>query len=45
MDSESGGGAGTAIMEAKMEQQLAEIFHDTLFQVFLYVSKAYDLLD
>ena len=38
-------GAGKAIMEAKMEQQIAGIVHKPLFQVFLDVRKAYDLLD
>ena len=33
-------GTSTAIMEAKMEQQLARIVHKPLFQVFLDVRKA-----
>ena len=32
-------------MEAKLEQQLVEIFHDPLFQVLIDVQKAYDSLD
>ena len=30
---------GTAIMEEKMEQQLAGIFHEKLLQVFIDVKK------
>ena len=37
------GGGGT--LEAKMYQQLAGISHKPLFQFFLDVQKAYDLLD
>ena len=33
---------GTAIMESKLEQLLAGIFHEPLFQVFLDVRKAYN---
>ena len=40
-----GRGTWAAIMEAKLEQQLAGIFHDPLFQVFLEVRKAYNSLD
>ena len=40
-----GRGRGTAIMEAKLEQQLARIVHEPFFQVFLDVKKAYDSLD
>ena len=40
-----GRGTGTVIMKAKLEQQLAWIFHKPLFQVFLDVSKSYDPLD
>ena len=40
-----GRGAGTEIMEAKLEQQLAGIIHETFFQVFLDVRKAYFSLD
>ena len=43
--SDRGGGAGTEIIEAKLEQQLAVIVHGPLFQVFLDVRKAYDSLD
>ena len=35
-----GRGTGTAIMEAKLEQHLAGIVHEPLFQVFLNVRKA-----
>ena len=41
---QGGGGAGTAIMEAKLEQQLAWIERDPLLQVFLNIRKAYDSL-
>ena len=37
---QQGRGTGTAIMEAKMEQQLAGIFQEPLFQVFIYVRKS-----
>ena len=40
-----GRSTGTAIMEAKLEQQLAGIVHNPLFQVFLHVKKSYDSLD
>ena len=40
-----GRGTGTAIMEAKLEQQLAGIVHEPLFQIFIYVKKSYDSLD
>ena len=40
-----GRGTGTAIMEAKLEQQLSGIVHDPLFWVFINVRKAYDSLD
>ena len=40
-----GRGTGTAIVEAKLEQQLAGIVQETLFQVFLEVRKACDSLD
>ena len=46
MDSDrGGGGAGTAIMEAKLEQKLTGIVHEPLFQFFLDVRKAYDSLE
>ena len=32
-------------MESKLSQKLAGIVHKPLFQVFLYVQKAYDSLD
>ena len=32
-------------MEAKLDQQLAVIFHEPLLQVFLGVRKAYDLMN
>ena len=38
-------GTGTAIMESKLEQQLAGIFHEPLFQVLLDVRKDYNSLD
>ena len=38
-------GAGAATSEAKLAQKLAILAHDPLFQVFLYVYKAYDSLD
>ena len=34
----------TAMLEAKLDQQLAGISHDTIFQVFIYVRKAYESL-
>ena len=34
--------AGTATLESKLAQQLAGISHETLFQVFVDVQKAYD---
>ena len=40
-----GTGTATSIMETKLEQQLAGLAHEPLFQVFLGVRKAYDLLD
>ena len=40
-----GRGAGTAIIEAKLEQQLAGIVHEPLFQIFIDVRKAYASLD
>ena len=36
-----GQGAGMDTLEANLEQQPAELAHDPLFQVFLYVRKAY----
>ena len=38
-------GRGTGAIEAKLAQQLAGITHEPIFRVFLYVRKAYDLLD
>jgi len=38
-------GKGTAIIEAKLLQQLAAINQVTLFEVFLDLKKAYDMLD
>ena len=43
--SREGRGTGTVTMETKLEQQLAGIANEPLFQVFLGVRKAYDLLD
>ena len=40
-----GRGVGTAIMEAKLVQQLAEIVHEPILQVFIDMRKAYDSLD
>ena len=40
-----GRGTATAIMEENLDQQLAGLCHDPLFQVFLDVQKAYDSLD
>ena len=40
-----GSGTDTETLDAKMAQQLAGIAHDPLFQVFLYVQKAYNYLD
>ena len=37
-------GKGTSTLEAKLAQQLAGLAHDTLFQVFLDVCKAYNPL-
>ena len=37
-----GRGAGKAILESKLEQQLAGIVHETLFQIFVDVRDAYD---
>ena len=38
-------GVGTAIMEAKMEQQIVGIVHEPLFQILLDIRKAYNSLD
>lgn len=38
-------GTGTAIIEAKLQQELASIRSQPLFQVFLDLKKAYDTLD
>ena len=35
----------TATVDAKLAQKLAGIAHDLLFQVFVYVQKAYGFLD
>ena len=40
-----GGVVGTNTLEAKLDQQLAVIFHEPLLQVFLGVRKAYDLMN
>ena len=40
-----GMGMETATLKAKLDQQLAGLAHDPLFQVFLDVRKAYDSLD
>ena len=41
----AGRGTGIATLEAKLFQKLAGVSHKPLFQVFLYVRKAYDSLD
>ena len=41
----TGRGAGTAIIEANISQQLVGIAHEPLFQVFLDLQRAYYLLD
>jgi hypothetical protein len=38
-------GTGTAILEAKLAQELAAIENDPLFVVFLDLQKAYDTVD
>ena len=43
--SREGIGMETKTLEANLEQQLTGIVHEPLFQVFLYVHKAYDSLD
>ena len=40
-----GRGTGTAIIEDKLDQQLAGIVHKSLFQVYIDVMKAYYSLD
>ena len=40
-----GRGTETATLEENLSQQLAGIFHKTLFQVFLDAQKAYNVLD
>ena len=40
-----GRGAVISIMEAKPEKQLAGVFHEPIFQVFLDFRKAYNSLD
>ena len=40
----TGRGTGTATLEANMDQKLAGLAHEPLFQVFLYVQKAYEFL-
>ena len=40
-----GQGIGTATLDAKLEQQLAGIAHEPLFQLLLDVCKAYDSMD
>ena len=42
---QQGRGKGTAIMEAKLEQQISGRVHEPLFQVFIDVRKSYDSLD
>ena len=41
----SGRGTGTATLESKLDQNLAGLVNKPLFQVFLYVWNAYDLVD
>ena len=38
-------GTGTAIMELKLAQELASVYQDNLFLVFLNLSKMYNNLD
>jgi hypothetical protein len=38
-------GTGTAMIEAKLQQELASINQQPLFQVYLDLKKAYDSLD
>ncbi len=38
-------GTGTAIMEAKLQQQLAWVEQEPLYQIYLDLRKAYDALD
>ena len=40
----TGRGTGTATLEANLDQKLAGLAHEPLFQVFLYVQKAYEFL-
>ena len=40
-----GKGEGTATLGANLAQNLAGLAHDPLFQVFLYVRKAYESMD
>ena len=40
-----GQGTGTASLEAKLLQQLPSMRESVLFEVFLYLWKAYDALD
>ena len=40
-----GRGTGTATTEGKLEQKLAGIVHEPLFQVFIDMQKAYESLD
>ena len=40
-----GTATSTATLEAKLSQKLAGIAYDNIFQVLLYVRKAYNLLD
>ena len=41
----AGSGTGTATLEGKLAHQFSGIAHELLFQVFLYVRKAYNSLD
>ena len=40
-----GRGTGAVMMDTNMDKQLTGLEHKTLFQIFLYVRKAYDFLD
>ena len=40
-----GRGTGTAILEAKLIQQLAAMREEVLYMIFLDLTKAYDALD
>ena len=41
----AGRGTGTAVMELKLDQELASIDHDPLFLVFFDLRKGYDTVE